>query len=131
MKITSGARRHGLLILAVGFTVLSFALYVKAAPARSQSLIDLPDGPALQEGKVIVNDGGPNPLQITVNVVGTTPNAHFQVQFEGRKAGVRFHYQVCSFFTDSGGSGGCHFNNNIGDAEVITGNAVALGPGER
>ena len=102
---------------------------VAAAPARSQSLIDLPGGPTLDKGMVIVNDNGPNPLQITVNVEGTTPFTHSQVQFEGRKAGVRVHYQVCDFTTDGFGDGACHFNNKVGGAAVITGNAVALGSG--
>jgi len=102
---------------------------VLAAPARLQSLIDLPGGPTLDKGMVIVNDNGPNALQITVNVEGTTPFTHFQVQFEGRKAGVRVHYQLCDFTTDAFGDGACHFNNRVGGAAVIASNAVALGSG--
>jgi hypothetical protein len=100
-----------------------------AAPARLQSLVDLPGGPTLEEGTVVVNDGGPNPLQITANVQGTTPLTHFQVQFEGRKGGARVHYQICNFTTDATGAGACHFNNNVGRAAAIVGNAVPLDSG--
>lgn len=114
---------------ALAFILCLVVVPVVAAPARLQSLTDLLGGPTLDKGTVIVNDGGPNPLQITVNVGGTTPFTHFQVQFEGRKAGVRVHYQICDFTTDGFGDGSCHFNNKEGGAAVITGNAVALGSG--
>jgi len=101
-----------------------------AGPARLQSLTDLGGGPTLAKGKVILNDGGPGPLQITVVVVGGPPDTALQVQCEGFKVGGGFaHYQVCTFTTDAGGSGGCHFNNDVGGAAAIGAPAEPLGPG--
>ena len=127
LKTVCGKKAHIPTAITLIFGLL-LSVPVFAAPARLQSLIDLSGGPTLDEGMVIVNDGGPNPLQITVSVEGTTPFTHLQVQFEGRKAGVRVHYQVCDFTTDASGDGACHFNNHGGGAAEISGNAVPLGP---
>jgi hypothetical protein len=122
-------RRRGV-IAAIAFTFgMVSAVLASAAPGRQQSLVDLSGGPTLEDGIVVVNDGGPNALQITVNVQGTTPFTHLQAQFEGRKEGVRVHYQICNFTTDAEGDGACHFNNHVGGAAAIAGNAVPLGAG--
>lgn len=109
---------------------LLLAVPAFAGPARLQSLIDLSGGPTLSKGKVILNDGGPGSLQITVVVVGGPPDTDLQVQFEGFKVGGGFaHYQVCTFTTDAGGSGGCHFNNDVGGGAAIGTPSEPLGPG--
>jgi hypothetical protein len=116
--------------IATGITVIvTMAGLLLAAPARVQPLTDLPGGPTLAKGKVIVNDGGPNPLQITVIVVGTTPSTSFDLQFEGFEGGSFFHYRICTFTTDATGSGGCHFDNSVGGAVALVGNAIPLGAG--